>query len=90
MATMLPLVRAQLEAYLDGKITVGKLEGWVVGYIQPVISSGDKRALELLNEIDSTLVERGEDLIDEGEFVATMTALRLRFALTRRPDVSRA
>ena len=87
---MLPLVRAQLEAYLDGKITVGELEGWVVGYTQPVISSGDKHALELLNEIDSSLVERGEDLIDEGEFVATMTALRLRFAPARHPNVSRA
>ena len=53
-----------IDRYLIGISGVHDLEEWVVANLQRILDSGDDEAIRLVNEVDASLVEMGEGLID--------------------------
>lgn len=51
--------------YLTQRSSLKDLERWLLSNLQRVLDSGDKKAIEVANQIDADLVEFGEQLIDE-------------------------
>lgn len=55
----------QIEGYLNAVYTLKDLEGWLLSNLQRILDSGDRKAIELADELDADLVELSEGLIDE-------------------------
>lgn len=57
-----------IDRYLLFRCTVRDLERWLLSNLQKILDSGDSKAVEVTNKIDTDLVELGEGLIDEITF----------------------
>ena len=57
-----------IDSYLLLQYTLRDLEAWLLSNLQRILDSGEKAAIDLVNEVDAGLVELGEDLIDELTF----------------------
>ncbi len=55
----------RMDGYLTERYSVRDLEAWLVSNLQGILDSGDKKAVEVANQVDADLVELGEGLIDE-------------------------
>jgi hypothetical protein len=55
----------QIESYIRGECGLKDLEGWLLSNLQTILDSGDRKAIELADELDADLVELNEALIDE-------------------------
>ncbi len=49
-----------IESYLQGRITLSYFEGWFMANRQRILSSGDSRAAELANKVDTDLARFSE------------------------------
>lgn len=58
----------ELRRYLSGAIDAAALEDWVVAHLQLILDSGDTAAIGLADELDVSLVELGEGIIDAAAF----------------------
>lgn len=54
--------------YINGLCGRRELESWLLSNLQRILDSGDQLSVEIVNNIDGTLVALGEDLIDERTF----------------------
>ena len=54
--------------YLSGARSASELEEWLVGNMQDILDSGDRKAIEIANQVDALLVEMGEQLLSEDQF----------------------
>lgn len=59
---------AELSRYLSGGADAAALEDWVVAHLQLILDSGDAAAISLADELDVSLVELGEGIIDRDAF----------------------
>ncbi len=56
-----------IKAYLSNKLSLHDLENFVVSRLQDILDSSEQRPIDLVNEVDALLIERGENVIsDEG------------------------
>jgi len=60
---------------LSRERSVSELEEWLVGNLQDILSSGDRKAIDIANQVDALLVEMGERLLDEDQFRKSVYAL---------------
>ena len=58
----------ELRRYLSGAADAAALEDWVVAHLQLILDSGDAAAIRLADELDVSLVELGEGIIDAPAF----------------------
>lgn len=65
----------ELTRYVNGLSNSRDLEAWVVSHLQAILDSGDERAVELANEVDSLLIELGEGLATEADLLDNAQAL---------------
>jgi hypothetical protein len=65
----------KVEHYLTGKSSDRELEGWVVANLQRILNSGDTVAIHLADEVDASLVEVGEGIIDRAELRSRLNDL---------------
>ncbi len=56
-------IRATIDAYLVGQLSLRDVEMWVVAHLQDILDAGDTRAIEAADEVDTAIVELGEGLI---------------------------
>ena len=54
--------------FLSGGMDASALEDWVTARLQPILDSGDADAIALADELDVSLVEWEEGIIDETAF----------------------
>ena len=73
---MLRALVSQIDRYLVGDSSVRELEAWLVAHLQSILDSGDRRAVDLANQLDADLVELSERLIDEDGLRARLDARR--------------
>ena len=66
----------KIDCYLHSQCTHQDLEKWLVSNLQDILDYGDKRAIELSNEIDADLVQLGEGLLDEPVFRKHLSGMR--------------
>ncbi len=52
----------QLKKFVAGELDHQGLEEWVLSHLQQVLDSGEKRAIDLTNELDALFIEEGEEL----------------------------
>lgn len=60
----------QIRLYLDDQVSIADLETWLVAHLNDILSSGDKNAEYIANELNADLVWLQEGLITESEFKA--------------------
>ena len=65
----------KMNEYVAGKLTARKLESWTVRNLQKTLDSDSEPARALLNEIDSLLIELGQGIIDENDFVNSLIVM---------------
>jgi len=70
----------QIDSFFTGKLGLKEFELWIVGNLQRFLSGGDKEAIEAIDRIDVSLVQLGDDVIDQLEFADVLLGI-----LTRRP-----
>lgn len=58
----------QIRLYLDGQVPIADLETWLIANLNDILSSGNKDAEHIANELDADLVWLQEGLITESEF----------------------
>ena len=68
-------VTQALIQYLSGERSASELEEWLVGNMQDILDSGDRKAIEIANQVDALLVEKGERLLNEDGFKKSVYAL---------------
>jgi hypothetical protein len=61
--------------YLSRERSASELEEWLVGNLQDILNSSDRKALEIANQVDALLVEMGERLLNEDQFRKSVYAL---------------
>lgn len=65
----------QLSAYAAGTRDLQYVEEWVVSTLQSVLDSGDESAIELINELDTILMEIGNGEKDEIDLMKYAVAM---------------
>jgi hypothetical protein len=61
--------------YLSRERSASELEEWLVGNMQDILNSGDRKAIDIANQVDALLVEMGERLLNEDQFRKSVYAL---------------
>lgn len=62
---MLRQLLSGLYRYVIALYTRRDLETWLLSNLQGILDSGDKKAIEIANQVDADLIELGEGLINE-------------------------
>ncbi len=70
----------QVRRYLNGEVSAGTLDLWVIERLQVLLDSGDKQAIALANTVDGGLVQLQEGAITKAELNEELRAL-----VDRRP-----
>ena len=65
----------QVRGYLNGEVSAGTLDRWVIERLQVVLDSGDERAITLANAVDGGLVQLQEGAIAKTELHEELCAL---------------
>lgn len=68
---------AEMSRRLSGATDAAALEDWVVAHLQLILDSGDAAAISLADELDVSLVELGEGIIDSDAFRERLARLEL-------------
>jgi hypothetical protein len=76
----------QLNAYLDGRLSLRGLESFVVSNIQRAHDSHDERAIALIDALDVALLQLGSGELDAAGFIRELVAAQ-RLATTYVVDV---
>lgn len=74
--------------YLSRERSASELEEWLVGNLQDILNSGDRKAIEIANQVDALLVEMGERLLNEDQFRKSVYALLVEKGLPAVLDSS--
>ena len=61
---MFTLLLNTIDAFLLGQSTLEDLENWLVEHLQDILDSSDQRAIDMANQVDSDLVEYGENIMN--------------------------
>ena len=72
----------QLSRYLSDEISLTELENWLIANLSTVLSSGDKDAEELSNQLDANLVWLRQGLLTDPEFRSWVAKLFTRWSTT--------
>ncbi|CAI4029902.1 hypothetical protein DNFV4_00322 [Nitrospira tepida] len=67
--------------YLSRERSASELEEWLVGNLQDILDSGDHKAIEIANQVDALLIEKGEQLLSEDQFRDSVYALLIEKGL---------
>jgi hypothetical protein len=51
---------------------VEDLEDWLVGHLQDILDSGDKKAIDVANRVDADLISYSENLIDFSKLIENL------------------
>jgi hypothetical protein len=81
-------LRQALVQYLGREWSTSELEEWLVGNLQDILSSGDRKAIDLANHIDALFVEKSEGLLSEEKFRETVKSLVYEDSLGMSLDAS--
>ena len=84
---MLAQVLGKLDAYLGGNLPHEELEGWVVSNLQDILSSGDRRAINLANKLDVDFILWGNGELTDTEFDQHLGQLQTQYARPSRHPV---
>lgn len=61
--------------YLSRERSASELEEWLAGNMQDILNSGDRKAIDIANQVDALLVEMDERLLNEDQFRKSVYAL---------------
>ena len=61
--------------YLGRDRSASELEEWLAGNMQDILNSGDRKAIDIANQVDALLVEMSERLLLEDQFRKSVYAL---------------
>jgi hypothetical protein len=61
--------------YLSRERSASELEEWLAGNMQDILNSGDRKAIDIANQVDALLVEMDEQLLNEDQFRKSVYAL---------------
>lgn len=61
--------------YLAGGRSLQEMETWVLEHLQEILDTPDVKAIEVVNQIDSLLVEKGEGLLTEDQLKSALHEL---------------
>ncbi len=76
-----------LESFLEGSLQLGGLQRWILSNLQLLLDSGDSAVVESANALDAAIVDFGEELISQNDFVCQIEA-SIRMMRTFRLNTS--
>lgn len=78
---------SELSRFATGQSTASELERWLVSELQSILDSRDEEAIDLVNQVDSMLIEFGEGLATERDLLERVQAA-VRMAETLRVQIA--
>jgi len=81
-----------LENFLGGSLSLSGLQEWLLSRLQKILDSGDSTAIQAANAMDAAIVDLGECLISDKEFmdqaVASIRLMRTFEIATSKPELT--
>ena len=73
--------------YLSRERSASELEESLAGNMQDILNSGDRKAIDIANQVDALLVEMDERLLNEDQFRKSVYALLVEKGLPAELNV---